>query len=417
MINIEIESLSNTGEGVGYINNKKVFVPITIPGDIVTIQIESENNKFIKAKAEKFIKTSEQRAKPICKYFYECGGCTLQHLNEEEYYKFKGDIIKHSISYAGFDVPENIEIKKTGYGFRRRCTFKIDPKNSKISFYKKDSKTLLNIDSCPILDKDLEGLIGPLNELLKTLKKIKLQEIFLTKADNGIECIFITEDKVELENTEKIINFAKENGLISVGYKKHNQYFPIPICEFSKPQLSLGDSIIDLPQGSFLQASKDGQNFIIEEILQNITEKDKVLDLYSGIGTYTFSIANKAKFIKSVEGDEHMVSSIKKNANKNGLGNKIDAEQHDLFNNPILAKELNKFDTVIINPPRNGASPQCEELAKSNVKRIIMVSCSPFTFSADAKILKTGWYKLKSIIGIDQFYRSTHIELVAVFDK
>ena len=86
-----------------------------------------------------------------------------------------------------------------------------------------------------------------------------------------------------------------------------------------------------------------------------------------------------------------------------------------MFENPILAKDLNKYDVVIINPPRNGATPQSRELANSSVKKIIMVSCNPFTFSNDAKIFRDGSYKLQNIIGIDQFYRSTHIEIVAIF--
>lgn len=415
---IEIEGLSNSGDGIGYTDKKKkIFVPLSIPGDVVEAEIISENSKFIKTKLTEIVENSPNRIEPLCKYFSVCGGCALQHLRDIEYYKFKEEIIKHAISYTGYEVPESIEIKKTDYGARRRCAFKIDSGSRKISFYKKESKDLVSIDSCPILDEDLQNLIAPLNELLKILKSTKTREIFLTKVDNGIECILKTDKEFGLEDSNKIIAFTKEYNLISVGNAVGKERFASLICEFSRPQLHLGNYKIDIPQGSFLQASLVGQNFIIEEIRKNLSGKGKVLDLYSGIGTYTFSIADKVKTVKSVEGDEGMVNSILKNAKANGLSNLVTAEKQDLHHNPVMVKELKNYDLVIINPPRNGATPQCKELASSGVNKIIMVSCNSFTFSNNAKILKDGGYELVSVVGVDQFYRSPHIEIVAVFEK
>ena len=99
------------------------------------------------------------------------------------------------------------------------------------------------------------------------------------------------------------------------------------------------------------------------------------------------------------------------------MGGRITTEVRDLTRQPLMGKELEKFDAVLFDPPRAGAKEQAEELAKSNIALIIAVSCNPTTFARDAAALLEGGYKLEKVVPIDQFTWSAHVEVLAIFKK
>ena len=194
-----------------------------------------------------------------------------------------------------------------------------------------------------------------------------------------------------------------------------------------------GDIKIDLGANIFLQATNAGQDIIINEINNLVTSRqavgneamrdsDKILnviDLYCGIGTYSFAVlsSNSRVKIKAFEGEKSMIEVLNKNAIKNNLNQKIQGFERDLVKTPLLPKELAGQNLAIINPPRNGAESQIQHLAKSKIKSIIYISCNPSAFAIDAKILLQNGYKISKIKAIDQFVYSHHLELVAIFEK
>jgi 23S rRNA (uracil1939-C5)-methyltransferase len=165
-----------------------------------------------------------------------------------------------------------------------------------------------------------------------------------------------------------------------------------------------------------LQATQVGQAAITDFILQNLRGKN-VVDLYSGCGTYSFPIAQTGANVRAFEGSYEMVLAFNNAIRQNGLDDKMSAQTRDLFKNPVRADELKNFDTIIINPPRNGALPQTQQIAKAGVANVIMVSCNPATFERDAKCLLQAGYIIDKIVPIDQFLWSNHLELVASFKK
>ena len=95
----------------------------------------------------------------------------------------------------------------------------------------------------------------------------------------------------------------------------------------------------------------------------------------------------------------------------------LEAQARDLFRRPLLAAELAGFDAVVLDPPRQGAQAQTQELARSKVPRIVYVSCNPSTFARDARALLAGGYRIDTVTPVDQFRFSPHVELVASFDR
>jgi 23S rRNA (uracil1939-C5)-methyltransferase len=95
----------------------------------------------------------------------------------------------------------------------------------------------------------------------------------------------------------------------------------------------------------------------------------------------------------------------------------VKAEARDLFRRPLVPAELSDFDAVVFDPPRQGAQAQAERLAASRVPLIVAVSCNVATFARDARLLVDGGYRLESVVPVDQFRHTPHVELVARFSR
>jgi 23S rRNA (uracil1939-C5)-methyltransferase len=424
-VDLEISGISNLGQGFALApdsrKNKKIFVSKTLPGDQVQVQIIKENSKFIAAKLLKITSPSLERVAAPCPHFSDCGGCELQHLQKNYYQNFKQKILLDLFARDKIDFNGNINWSFIESGFRRRVNFQIDH-NNHLGFFRENSNDVVKIDSCLILENEISALIPKLQSLVKNLAKIT--QISITKFDNGIAIIFQTSSAPSLESSNHLINFAKENNIIHLSYKIENDCNLIYQSQI--PQLFFGEIKIDLGADIFLQATKKGQGIIIDEIncaissMQQVKNKKiNIIDLYCGIGTYSFGILaqNPEVQIKAFEGEKQMINLLNKNAVKNHINQKLQGLVRDLVKSPLAPKELANQDIAVINPPRNGAESQTQQLAKSKIKTIIYVSCNPAAFAVDAKILLQNGYKISKIKAIDQFVYSHHLELVVVFQK
>ena len=141
----------------------------------------------------------------------------------------------------------------------------------------------------------------------------------------------------------------------------------------------------------------------------------RIIDLFCGLGTYSFPLLARGYEVIGYEGDHRPIDAA--NSALKNTSYKAQMIKRDLYEKPLTADEFAKDDIVIINPPRTGAEPQTIELAKSNLKDIIMVSCNPVTLERDAKHLYNAGYKIKMAMPIDQFTYSTFVESVVHFQK
>jgi 23S rRNA (uracil1939-C5)-methyltransferase len=151
-------------------------------------------------------------------------------------------------------------------------------------------------------------------------------------------------------------------------------------------------------------------------VLGHAGKAKSVADLFCGIGPFALRLAETAR-VTAADNDAGAVEALKRGvANTNGL-KPVEAVARDLFRRPYVASELKGFDAVVFDPPRQGAEAQARELAKSAVPVVVAVSCDATTFARDAKILVGGGYKLASVTPVDQFRYSSHVEIVAKFER
>ena len=328
-------------------DNKKIFVNGAVTDDEIEVSIIKKNNKFTLAKIEEIINPSNFRQAAPCRYFDDCGGCNLQHLENQFYLDFKLNNVKEALKKQGIIHPQ-INFIKIGENSRRRLNLQIDH-NNKLGFFKENSHDLVNISDCLMAEKEIAELITKLQNLLHKLGKNLFKSINICQFDNVVEIILNFKKKqATFEENQILTDFARNNKNINLSTKIKNS--TTPIYQSSKAYLELGSLKIYPPSNIFLQATKKGQKAIISEIENFILENNSqnIIDLYCGIGTYSFSIINKINRSICFEGNEEMAQSININAGKNNLSHKINAKSRNLTSNPAQDKELNNIDLAII---------------------------------------------------------------------
>jgi len=164
---------------------------------------------------------------------------------------------------------------------------------------------------------------------------------------------------------------------------------------------------VAFPTGSFLQATEDGEKALVECVREAMCSSSKIADLFAGLGT--FALATRAAY--AAEASRDAAAALKR------VAPVMAVEHRDLYRRPLNANDLNRFEGVVLDPPRAGAAEQVAQLASSTVERIAYVSCNPATFARDAKTLVEGGYQLGWVKPVGQFRWSTHVELVASFTR
>ena len=164
----------------------------------------------------------------------------------------------------------------------------------------------------------------------------------------------------------------------------------------------------------FLQATREGEAALVAAVCEAVGGAARVADLFCGLGTFALPLSQKAAVL-AVDAAGPAVMAL--GATARSAGRRVEVQHRDLFRRPLSPDELNRFQTVVLDPPRAGAKEQVANLAASTVPSIAYVSCNPASFARDAKTLVAAGYRLQRIWPVGQFRWSTHIELVGQFSR
>ncbi len=349
-----------------------------------------------------------------CDHYNLCGGCSLQHLSAEAYADFKKKRIEDCLKKEGIWPVEIKPLQKILPGSRRRANLKVQRKFGKIilGYHQRKSHQLVNITMCPLLKQDLVDLIDPLRILFyELLQERDEADVYLLWTRAGVDVSLDIKRlmKISLDILENLTDFAKSQKIARLSV--NNQL----IVEFRSPVVSFSGVDVEAEAKSFLQVSEEADVLLLQSVRSFFPESFfKIADLFSGRGTFSFLASEKA-VVDAYEMDDSALNSLQKAIKKSGK--KIYSFKRNLFSNPLTLQELKVYDGVILDPPRAGAFSQVSHLASSTVPWVIYVSCNPVTFARDARLLREGGYQLISIIPIDQFLWTEHVEIVAKFEK
>ncbi|KQN40713.1 RNA methyltransferase [Sphingomonas sp. Leaf407] len=352
------------------------------------------------------------RQVPPCRHFPGCGGCQLQHLDVESEAAFVADRVQGALTGQGLSAtvrPALLSPPRT----RRRATLHAERRGRQVTlgFSEGASHRIVDLAECHILLPSLFAVVAPLRTLLATaLKDRSRADVHLAQVDQGVDVLIAGPIADGLAAAEGLTRFAQEHGLarlsIDDGYGAEARWEPEPVT------ITLGGVPVPFPAGSFLQATADGEAALVAAVDAAIGSAAIVADLFAGLGTFTFTRPARTRVYAGEAGRE-AITALKAAAGR--AGRVVAADHRDLFRRPLTPAEAERFDAIILDPPRAGAREQATTLAQAKAPIIAYISCNPSSFARDAKMLCEGGYRLDWVQPVGQFRWSTHVELVARF--
>lgn len=396
-ITATIEQLGHKGEGITQIDGKKVFVPFTLAGETVTLTQEGERGQLVEV-----LSASPERVAPFCPYYGTCGGCQLQHLSPQAYEAFKTSLVETPLRHVGIEAPVSRFIIAHGAG-RRRAT--LHARKDEAGYMRIRSHDLLDIEACPILVPALQKRAPQIARAIGA--QIGECDISFSATNTGID-VGIRKARKGI-NESRLVALGNELGLARLSLEGQM------VLMRQQPSVTMGKAEVDLPIGSFLQATAEAETVLADYVLNAVGKSKSIADLFCGIGPFALRLAEIAP-VYAADSDKPATMALAK-ATRFTKGIKtITNKSRDLFRDPLTRFELT-FDTVVLDPPRAGAEAQVREIAVSKVKNVVMVACDPRTFARDAAILVQAGFSLSDLIAVDQFAYSTHVEVAATFRR
>ena len=281
----------------------------------------------------------------------------------------------------------------------------------KVGFAAAGSHDIIPVDRCPILDPGLSGALDAAWAIAEPLIKIgKPLDIQITATDNGLDVDVRGSGQLPARMIAALSKVAEQHRLARL--TRHGEL----VLMRSAPTIGIGAAQVTLPPGSFLQATAAGEEALATLVAEHCRRAKHIADLFCGVGPFALRLAANSK-ISAFDSDAGAGAALQKAATSTSGLKPIKAEARDLFRRPLMAQELRDYDTVVFDPPRQGAQAQAQQLAASKIAVVVAVSCNVTTFARDAKILIDGGYRIEGVTPVDQFRHTPHVELVARFKR
>lgn len=445
IIELKIDKIVNGGEGLGYYNDFAVFVPISVPGDILKVKIISVKKTYARGLIEEIIASGEERVEDINKISFEdFQGCDFGMLKYDAQLKYKKLMVEDVIKKIGKieNVPvEDVIGSEDPYHYRNKIIEPFRKSKGEIisGFFKRKSHDVFEVE-----ENILNSRLG--NKIIKELKSILNREkvsVYDENEHKGIlRNVMVRTNSKNEAMLVLIINAVKiEKRYKDILMELKNKVEEIKSIYISlnpkRTNVALGDKNIFIWGEKTITEEIDGISFNISPLsffqinllqtkkLYNTAvnyfkdlENKNVVDAYSGTGTLAMILSKKAKKVFAIE----LVQSATNDGIKTAKENKI--ENIEFINGavedklPELIKKGEKVDAIIFDPPRKGIEESSLlKVAESNIKEIVYISCNPSTFARDAEILSRQGYTLEKVQPVDMFPGTAHTEVVGRFIK
>jgi 23S rRNA (uracil1939-C5)-methyltransferase len=372
-----------------------------VPGDLVD--------------AEGAITPGPHHIAPLCRHFATCGGCQLQHADDTVLSAFVHERVVNAAKGQGLEPEEVLPVHLSPPHTRRRAGLHglRTARGAVLGYREGGSHRIVDLAECPVLHPALAALIAPLRAFVAAHGPKGMVGIDLTLADQGVEANLLHFPLEGLGPTEAALDFVRDNGLarltIDQGYGPETLWEPEPVT------VTLSGVAVGLPPGAFLQATADAESRMLADAAAWLGDARMVADLFAGLGTFAFGLREEGRKVLAVEAEQAAHLACKAAGAR--AGGQVLALHRDLFRSPLQPAELNRFDAVLLDPPRAGARAQVAEIAASTLPRLVYVSCNPSSWARDAAVLTEAGFRLTKLRAVGQFRWSTHVELVSLFER
>mgnify|MGYP004521850867 FL=1 len=396
-MNLEIVKIDDFGRGIGFIDGKVTFVPKSVVGDIIDVEIVKTKKKYNVAKIQRIIKPSLKRKNVCCPYFEKCGGCELLNISYQNGLLYKKDKVVNYFKKNNLLITPKVIANDQTYGYRNKISLKAVDR--KIGFFEAKSHFVLEIDKC-LIAKD------SINKVIDFVKSIDIINGDITIRSNY---------------KDEILLIIKSNDKLSIDLDKFKKLSGIGIIVndkviFGKSYFyeKIENLIYKVSYDSFFQVNLNVATKMFNVIKKHIKEDDKILELYSGVGAISLFVSSKAQSLLGME----IVNNAVINANYNAKLNNINNASFVLEDLKTGVKINNyEFNKLIVDPPRSGLSKDVLVFIENKKPQdIIYMSCDMQTLARDVSFLKS-MYEITDFYVGDMFSYTYHVECVILLQR
>ncbi|MDH3220954.1 MAG: 23S rRNA (uracil(1939)-C(5))-methyltransferase RlmD [Gammaproteobacteria bacterium] len=425
---VTIDSMSHEGRGIARVNGKTVFVFGALQGETVRIQVQQSNRGFDQATTLEVLEPSPKRIQPRCAAFQSCGGCSLQHLDNEDQLILKQQALLDMFAHAGIEFDHLIPaLRGKAWGYRKKARLGVKYVARKgrvlVGFRERNAPFIADMRSCEVLLPEVGHRLDLLADMIGRLDaRAQIPQIEVAANDDDVQLVFRHLQPLSEHDLALLRDFGSEHGFLvqlQPGGPEtvHNLYPERQLLEFDPVgdgRIRIGFNAVD-----FVQVNSEINRGMVAQALEllDLQPEDRVLDLFCGLGNFTLPMAQRCLRVTGIEADQAMVARARASA----IANKIDNTEYfvgDLSSpEPELQWMQASYDKILLDPPRSGAIDIAHHIGRFNALRIVYVSCQPSSLVRDAGIICTQGYHMTYLGIMDMFPQTAHVESMAVFER
>jgi len=459
--NVLITAVAAEGKSLARVDEKVVFVPYVVPGDIVDLQVKKKKSSFMEAVAVKFHQQSELRDTPFCKHYGICGGCKWQCLKYEEQLKAKQQQIVDNLTRIGkIELPEISPIlgckltqgyrNKLEFGFSNKRWLTEDEVRKDVKYDVMDAvgfhisgafDKILDIDECHLMDDINNRIRNDIRQyaLDNGLEFYDLREnrgllrSLMIRNSNTGELMFLVQFRIENKEQQAQADalmqhladtFPEITSLLYVDNHKCNDTFGDQEIHVVKGNDYIYEEMEDLKfkvgPKSFYQTNTEQayELYKVAREFAGLTGNELVYDLYTGTGTIANFVSKQARKVIGIEYVPEAIEDAKVNSEINGITNTLffAGDMKDILNKEFIS-QYGSPDVIITDPPRAGMHQDViDTILFASPRRIVYVSCNPATQARDLQLLDPA-YRVVKVQPVDMFPHTQHVENVVLLEK
>jgi 23S rRNA (uracil1939-C5)-methyltransferase len=419
-IEVTIESLDDQARGVARVDGKVVFVTGALPGERVLARYTRHRGRYDEAKTTQVLDACDDRVVPPCAHFGDCGGCGLQHLAHPAQIAHKQTRLLDNLSRLAGVVPGTVVEPIVGptWGYRARARLGVEQRkgrgNTILGFRERGSHKVAAVDACAVLDTRVGPHLESLCEALAALPgSVGMKELDLALGDSaGIMAVAMTAEPGADELS--LLNQWCDDHHLTLSLESSRRVDREPLLRYRLPEFDL---FLEFSSGDFTQVNTDVNQQLVSQAvrLAQLSSDHRVLDLFCGIGNFSLPIARRSAHVVGIEGNGGAVVRASNNALRNDVQN-AEFHQSDLSHSKNLRSWFRqRWDCLLLDPPRAGAAAVIEALPKHPPPRIVYVSCSPASLARDVRVaVQRHGYTLTHTGVVDMFPHTDQVESISV---
>ena len=467
-VELTIEDIGVSGEGIGKVDGYTLFVKDTVIGDVVRVKIMKAKKNYGYARLMDIIKPSKDRVEPACPIARQCGGCQIQAMNYNAQLKYKQKLVKDNLlRISGLTEGVDYEMCEilgmdTPFRYRNKAQYPVgEDKDGNIvmGFYAGHTHSIIACpdDDCMLGHSDNAFILNAVKEWMKqyrvraynenihkgTVRHVLIRTGYHT--DEVMVCLVTKKmlrkeaadglvkaiQKLKLNVASLVVNINKEDTNVILGKEC--------ITLYGRPYIEdyIGDIKFQISPLSFYQVNPKQTEVLYNKALEfaGLKGNESVWDMYCGIGTISLFLAKKAGKVYGVEIVPQAIEDAKNNAKINNIDNaeffvgkaeevvpafykKQTGVQSDNDSTDSKEYDMTRPDVVVVDPPRKGCDKKLlDTIVSMTPDRIVYVSCDSATLARDLKLLVEYGYKVEKVQPVDQFGNTVHVETVVLLSQ